>query len=803
LFFNLVDSERLDPVGPLPEVDKGTGTTKNILVKYGSFTKAPDGTYADLADGYRCKSYLNNFNSTKTQADLHLWNQGGSGTCEDDYKDTMRINVGSPQNATATPDPNTPPPTGNGPGVGTEDKASCESSGFSLAWIVCPVINMMASAVDGIYSNLIEPLLVTKPLSLDTGSSNANYQVWSSFRIIGDIFLVIALLVIVFGQSIGGGLIDAYSAKKILPRILAAAILINLSYYIVALAVDFSNIIGGGIQNLILSPFKLADSEIRIGGVSAGLGIVSAVGAAGGGIWAIGAAGGAGLVVLDFLPAFLLFILLPFLLTVIAILAVVILRQGLILLLVLLSPIAFALYCLPNTEQYFKKWWDLLLKTLLVYPIIAILFAMGNVFAITITRSQTTYGPLTALLGIVALFVPLFLIPFAFKLAGGVLGRVHDIVSTGGKRGIEAVKGNVNDASSFRNRAKDRAGGAVNRTRVQAYRNMKKSGRAPGAAAFMFGSAIEQEAARNAKSKQRIFNVKDNGDDAIVNAAASFVDTDGVRKTLDGKTVKAADWKASQMLYPTLNDKQTVADYRSTKVNSTEEAEMFARNFGMMASQNGMTLEETGSAFTALAFARQNERGEWKHGRWTQDDITKDYNYLAPGAAGMYGSSPDADKNHTSAKNFVHEQYHKKGSFDASRALSSQFVALGDVKRQHVDEIKRVQSLGGAATQGDIDSGSSAKEELRKVLEIQDAWGKNAGGRDPATGDPIVGISGANSATIAAYNQLINGDSPPAPPGGTGPRIAPTADQRIIGGVKSEIDQGETWEALNNGRPIP
>jgi hypothetical protein len=367
--------------------------------------------------------------------------------------------------------------TGTNPDATTKpqkDVATCDNTAGLLSWIVCPVIDILTHSIDGIYAYVIQPLLKTNPLPLDT--NQPNYKVWSSFRIIGDVFLVIALLVIVFGQSIGGGLIDAYSAKKILPRLLAAAVLINISYYIVALAVDVTNIIGGGIQSLLLTPFSVAKEGIRVGDGAAGIGLTATVAAVWAGVTTVGAAGAAaagatavaaetatvvagGTLLSGLLPAFLLFILLPALLIIVAILAVVIFREGLILLLVLTSPIAFALYCLPNTEQYFRKWWDLLLKTLLVYPIMALLFALGNIFAITITNAAGFGGPLKALIGIVALFVPLFLIPFAFKLAGGILGRLHEIISTGGKRGIEGVKGNPNDQNSLRNQAKFKMNG--------------------------------------------------------------------------------------------------------------------------------------------------------------------------------------------------------------------------------------------------------------------------------------------------------------------------------------------------------
>jgi len=44
---------------------------------------------------------------------------------------------------------------------------SCESSGFSLSWIMCPLIEGLAKATDGIYSDLVQPLLKTPPVVIN------------------------------------------------------------------------------------------------------------------------------------------------------------------------------------------------------------------------------------------------------------------------------------------------------------------------------------------------------------------------------------------------------------------------------------------------------------------------------------------------------------------------------------------------------------------------------------------------------------------------------------------------------------
>ena len=321
----------------------------------------------------------------------------------------------------------------------SDEPPSCESTGGALAWIMCPFIQALADALDSTYDNIIKPLLVIKPINLtEPGQDDTNtFEIWSTFRIYGNIILIIALLVIIFSEAIGGGLVDAYTVRKTLPRLLVAAILINLSIYIVALAVDVSNIVGIGIQSLLEAPFRAADAfEVQLGfgaaaaAAAGGIGMGALLGA-GAAIWASGMLAG-------FLEMFLLFFLIPAFLGIMAVMITILIRTGLIIFLTIISPVAFALYCLPNTEKYFKQWWDLLFRTLLVFPIIAVVFAMGNILAVTMSSTASGItGALTQIMSIFALILPLFLIPFSFRMAGGIMGQLSGIVQDR-KNGLSA-----------------------------------------------------------------------------------------------------------------------------------------------------------------------------------------------------------------------------------------------------------------------------------------------------------------------------------------------------------------------------
>lgn len=364
-------------------------------------------------------------------------------------EDSVSITLANGGKATKLPDiysdVNTDTGSNSQSGEPGEIEPTCESDGGALAWIFCALINAMADAVDTAYEELIVEMLKADGVGLTSGDL---FNVWNSFRIVANVVLVLAMLVIIFGQGIGGGLIDAYTVKKTLPRIVAAAILINISVYIAAFAIDVTEIIGKGLQSLLYAPFSGSGQSFsfRIGNTGGGLGIAAFIGAA-----------------IAVKVAFLfvaIFVLLPAVLAILGVFVTLLVRQGLIIFLVLVSPVAFALYCLPNTEKYFKQWWSLFVKTLLVYPIIALLFAMADILSVVIGLAFQNEGAATTVgeIGsVILMFIPLFMIPWAFKMSGGAIGAVGGFIQGLGKKTTEAIKGDPRNEGSLQNQARRKA----------------------------------------------------------------------------------------------------------------------------------------------------------------------------------------------------------------------------------------------------------------------------------------------------------------------------------------------------------
>lgn len=309
-----------------------------------------------------------------------------------------------------------------------EQSTSCKVEG--VGWIVCPISNFLANITDGLFG-VLELLLAVKPL---TGDSAAK-PVWSIMRNIANVMFVIGFIIIIYSQLTGTG-INNYGIKKMLPRLIAAAVLVNISYWICALAVDASNILGVTLRQLLvgllpdvahydLDVFASITGWLLAGGATALTigGTILSVSAAGGWLAAL---------------ALLLPVLVTALFAVITVVLVLAARQALIIILIVISPLAFVAFLLPNTEDWFTKWRKLFTVMLLLFPIISIIFG-GSQLAAAIVRS-TTDNPLIYILSLAIQIVPLFLTPIVMKFSGGVLNRFGGIVNNPNKGPFDRLR---------------------------------------------------------------------------------------------------------------------------------------------------------------------------------------------------------------------------------------------------------------------------------------------------------------------------------------------------------------------------
>lgn len=229
---------------------------------------------------------------------------------------------------------------------------------------------------------------------------------------------------------------DAYTVKKVFPRLAIAIVLIQLSWPIFTFMIFIVSQIAWGVEGLMYAPFggrEALDIGPLVGkavgaensGIGIGLSPELGIGALLGGAGVIGygiALGAMGL--LSLAVTVLIAVLIAFF-----ILAI---RQVVIVVLLVLSPIALVAWILPNTEKIWKLWWESFSKLLFMYPLILLLIAGGKVaafIAAEVSEQSSTNDGFGMAIVIVAWFAPYFLIPSTFKLAGSTLANIAGVAN--------------------------------------------------------------------------------------------------------------------------------------------------------------------------------------------------------------------------------------------------------------------------------------------------------------------------------------------------------------------------------------
>ena len=308
------------------------------------------------------------------------------------------------------------PPSENSTGT------SCDVQG--IGWIICPLSNWLADGIDYMYSALQE-FLKTKPLET-TNQNSGIYLAWVIMRNISNVAFIVAFLVIIYSQLTSVG-ISNYGVKKMLPRLVIAAVLVNLSFTICAILLDLSNIAGYAFQDAFMG----IKNTISTVGENTGVGwtwsevivMILSNGALAGGVVATVAMGA------ELLPL-ALSALVGIGLVLLLVLLIMAARQALIVILIIISPLAFVCYLLPGTEKWFKKWRDLFFTMLVFFPAFAVIFGGAQLAGIIIIQNATgANGGIMQILGMVVQVIPLALTPIILKLSGGVLGKFAGFVN--------------------------------------------------------------------------------------------------------------------------------------------------------------------------------------------------------------------------------------------------------------------------------------------------------------------------------------------------------------------------------------
>jgi hypothetical protein len=338
----------------------------------------------------------------------------------------------------------------NGGGANGQN-VECDSNG-GFSWLICGVIHLLMGFVDWVRDSAITPFLNEPPLSgppfdaqAKANGTDTIYGVWAAFRNIASVFFILIFMLVIIGTAVG---FDNYTIKKVLPRLVAAAVLIPFSWYICAIMIDAGNIVGKGLVALFtggnppLIPKPTIDYTNSISVLFTTATFLAVAGLAAGAIWTFSA----------FTLISLGIILLVAFLTLVV-------RKILIIFLVVISPLAILAWILPNTQRFYRLWLENLGILIMMYPLVIMLFLIGRLFALVApgafgggNAQAFIRDGVVPLVQILALYLPLAAIVIIPGRAKGLLGSMGKQIQRVGGAAEKRFGRNSDMANDYKER---------------------------------------------------------------------------------------------------------------------------------------------------------------------------------------------------------------------------------------------------------------------------------------------------------------------------------------------------------------
>jgi hypothetical protein len=334
-------------------------------------------------------------------------------------------------------------PGGTGPTGGSvaNPENVCAQGAGAFGWILCPAIDLVNNFFAGPFQSLVTDNLKVDPLDTTGAGSQNNqnlYNTWNNIRTLADALFILIFLVIIFANTLQFNL-NAYAIKKMIPKLVAAAILVQFSFVISALAIDFGNIVGDGINGLIQTASSGGGPAPAVSGVLSAAGTVIGVAVAG----TVVATAGIVAVISTALAALFAFL---------AILITLVIRKLLIDVLIVMSPLAFVAFVLPGTERLFRLWYQNFIRVILMYPLIAILFGMSSLLV-----AATSGGGFQAVIAAAFPISACFLVPTTFSMGGKLMSVTGNLARSQVNKVGGKAKSGWKDSDAAKNLANRQA----------------------------------------------------------------------------------------------------------------------------------------------------------------------------------------------------------------------------------------------------------------------------------------------------------------------------------------------------------
>ena len=310
----------------------------------------------------------------------------------------------------------------------------------TVGWVICPTMRSIARLADKGFAYVNQD-----SLGIDYELFNNNgrtFNAWEIMRNIANGLFVIVFLFIIYGYLVGR-VSGTYNIKRLLPRMLIAVILVNVSYFLAVIFVDVSNIVGDAVWNFMKQVYGSGSPVLPLGVVtdpSSNGNLTKMTGAAMGDpsmVWALMPLIGAVTITVAVVSA----------ITVI----LIIMREALVTALILAAPVLIVLYLLPNTERFSSQAMRMFVQLLILYPIIALLLGVGQIVSMAASSRDPSafYGGGTTsivpdLIAAAAAVVPLLAVWFIFK-------NMSALMSTAGSRLSASLAGRRGEKDSDKN----------------------------------------------------------------------------------------------------------------------------------------------------------------------------------------------------------------------------------------------------------------------------------------------------------------------------------------------------------------
>lgn len=415
------------------QLTKGADTTFSAIATYPCETQTTQGSIKlqlDIAQtDYDAKKDL-------TPATISLDNSSQKGCGSPGYDATTEV-AASLANSTAT-----------------AEQRNNECYQGSFTWFACPLVDTASNAITSLATDFLTPLLAVKPISQE--SAPDLHRAWESIRLLANILFVLVFLFFIFAYSTSFAL-DQYTLKKMLPRLVIASILVQFSFLLSAFIIDVGNVLGFGIHDFFLNFFNTTSSPKGEAQEAQNILIILGIG----GFLAIGN-------ILNWI--FVIPLLIGLIAGILAFFLIMAIRFFLLATLVVISPLAFVAWVLPNTEGYYQIWYKLFTRLVIMFPLIMLIlalagrvnqiltFAGGNGNSQIATDTSFYSNPTSDFAAggmdlVLALMRPLlaiavfYLVIQTFKWAGGILSLVEG-KTRGGLR--DRLVSRVKDSDSYK-----------------------------------------------------------------------------------------------------------------------------------------------------------------------------------------------------------------------------------------------------------------------------------------------------------------------------------------------------------------